>query len=79
MGDLPASFKRSRSTAYRFADGRRRWFIGSWSDERAIEDERTSAYHPFGLAFQLFPDRHSITWDDDGRPYDEMTIRLERC
>jgi len=79
VGDLPASFKRSRKVAYRFEHGRRRWFVGSWADERAAEDERTSAYHPFGRAFQMFPDEHGVTVDDDGRPYDERTIRLERC
>lgn len=71
VGSLPASYVRSSHTAYRYPNGARRWYVAGWYDHDEPND-----YHPFGRMFQLFPDTHNVTHDDDGNPYDERTIQL---
>lgn len=73
LGKLPPAYVRSRRVAFRFDDGRRRWYVAGWYPFE--QDGRKNEYHPFGAMFQLMPDHHDVTSDEKG-PYPERTMRL---
>jgi hypothetical protein len=67
VGDLPNVYRKRRKTCFVIPGEDHEWYISSYSDKRAISDDRTSEFHPFGLSFQLAPWEHLSKIDDFAR------------
>jgi hypothetical protein len=59
LGSLPASYRRSTHTVYRFRHDGVVWFIGGYFDKDP--EGQYKAFHPFGHWFGLHKDSLSVT------------------
>ena len=72
-GDLPASYRRSTHTCFRFADDSRDWFVGCYWQGASLRPDQ-KAFHPFGHSFILLPWEHSEAIDHwEEKPYRRIT------
>lgn len=85
MGELPASYRRSRKTIYEFdltdaAPFRGigpEWYVASWATKDIATSEQYGRYHyGNGPHFLLFP--HNVPGFDDAEPYKRVEAKLLR-
>lgn len=56
LGALPASYRRSRRTAYRFPGDERDWYVVSWTSREVATNPEFARYHYEGReSFQMRP------------------------
>jgi hypothetical protein len=60
LGELPASYKRLKRTAYRVNAGR--YYVAAY-----WQDDVVTKHHPFGRMFMLFPDTLGVTDEHEER------------
>jgi len=55
LGDLPAAYKRSSKTCFRFIGDSRDWYVACHSTPEVVNDDRFKPYHPLGVSVMLCP------------------------
>jgi hypothetical protein len=78
VGELPASYKRTSKTVFRFPGDERDWYVASWTTVETASDPKFAEFHYDKKAtFQLRP------WGVDSpidvpyeRPYDRVEAKV---
>jgi hypothetical protein len=80
LGDLPAAYRRRKSTCFTITGDEREWYIGSWNTREVANDPEYAKFHYEGNAgFQLMPWTADSKIDDHARtPYQRVAITVER-
>lgn len=75
LGDVPASYKRSRRVVYNFGSSHE-WYVACWATKEIVNNPEFSEYHPFGIWFQLRPWRNGKIDEFSYTPYKRIPAQL---
>jgi hypothetical protein len=78
LGDLPATYRRSRRIAFLIDGEEHEWYLASWVTDATAKSERYGMFHFEGhAAFQIMPWSVGGKIDEhEERPYRRVAIRV---
>jgi hypothetical protein len=77
LGELPACYRRSRHTTFRFDGDSRDWYIAGYMPRENLKPEN-ARYNPCGINFLLMAWNHSSAIDaHEPTPYARVAARLD--